>query len=479
MSSQEHDREFSFKILCVSLISNKTFLRGMILLLIIVIFLGIKLSNNAINFFTDTETYFYTAYELLHGKLLYKDIFFTNLPLFPYISAFYFFLTRGNIYGYYFTASVEAAFVGLVIYKIVYRETQDYFISIASVSLYSFSLITLFITNGQTGIITASFFATLAYYFLQGKKYILSGIFLSLCFLTKGYFIVAILPFFISNLFIKHKNKYNLYIGFIFVTGIILLPFVFTSWNEVLRDTIQFYLSKGSGMSKTAILQYLIFYDPFLLALLIYNLFRIHKNLLFGMLSLFVTSYFIFSAGFYYAYFSMIVPFLCISFPDSLYSLMRASNIKKNVLVILTGVYIFYPLFIYVFLFSSQNQVVHFSQMIETIKKEKPTYIYGISSLSPALAYETNTPLLENIIDTNEDLYKNKIYNGTKLTKEAIHKRAMLISVGSFYPNQNIREDVVNISIDKTLAEKYCHYVKDFDENIDAGVNRVNFYKCY
>ena len=117
--------------------------------------------------------------------------------------------------------------------------------------------------------------------------------------------------------------------------------------------------------------------------------------------------------------------------------------------------------------------------MVATIKKEKPSYIYGVSSLSPILAYETGTPLLENIVDTNEDLYKNKIYDGTKLTREAIQKRTMLIQVGSFYPDQNIREDIVNISIDKSLAKKHCRYVIGFRENIGAGVNMVNFYRCY
>jgi hypothetical protein len=133
----------------------------------------------------------------------------------------------------------------------------------------------------------------------------------------------------------------------------------------------------------------------------------------------------------------------------------------------------------YLFSFSSLNKVNHFSEMIATIKKENPSYIYGVSNLTPILGYETNTPLLENIIDTNEDLYKNKIYNGIELTKRAIRQKTILITVGSYYPEQGISNNIVNLSIDKTLAEKYCQYIKGFKENVDTGVNMVNFYKCY
>src|SRR5207237_37833 len=83
-----------------------------------------------------------------------------------------------KIYAFYFSYSLEAAFVSIVIYKIVYKETNDYITSLSSSLLYLFSLVTLFITNGQTGIITASLFAVIAYYFLKGQKYLLSGAFL-------------------------------------------------------------------------------------------------------------------------------------------------------------------------------------------------------------------------------------------------------------------------------------------------------------
>ena len=100
-------------------INRKSILKILILLIFFAIFLKIKLAYTAINFFTDTEIYFYTAYKLIHGQMLYKDIFFTNLPLFPYISAIYLFLTGGNIYGFYFTSSIEAVLVAVFIYKIV------------------------------------------------------------------------------------------------------------------------------------------------------------------------------------------------------------------------------------------------------------------------------------------------------------------------------------------------------------------------
>ena len=459
--------------------SRKSFFRYIILFIFISIFLGIKLANNSINFFTDTETYFYTGYKLLHGQRLYTDIFFTNLPLFPYISALYFLLTRGNIYAYYFTSSIEATLVAILIYKIIYRETSDYLSSTISALLYLFSLVTLFITKGQSGIITASLFLVITYYFLLKKKYLLSGIFLSVCFLTKGYFIVVIPAFFLKVFILKDREKYYFYIGFLVLTSLVFLPFTFTSFKEIFAETVKFYVSKGAGIPKETILQYVFTYDPLLFLLFVYNILRIKKNLFFGTLCLFFLFYFIFSSGVYYLYLSMIVPFLCISYPSFYYSIQKRLQYQKYVLEPFVLVYILYVSLVYLLSFSSSNKVNYFSEMINIVKKEKPSYLYGVSGLSAILAYETGTPLLENIIDTNEDLYKNNIYDGRKLTKKAIQQKAMLISVGRFYPQQSIRENIVNISIDKTLAEKSCHYVKGFSENIDAGVNMINFYRCY
>src|ERR1035437_8507392 len=104
------------------------------------VFLFIKLPNIGIRF-SDSNIYFYTGYQLLMGKMLYKDIFFTNFPLLAYISAFYFLLLNKSLLLFYVTPLLEASGVGLMIYLIIYKNTKDIFLGITSSLLYLFSFI--------------------------------------------------------------------------------------------------------------------------------------------------------------------------------------------------------------------------------------------------------------------------------------------------------------------------------------------------
>src|SRR3989344_8518220 len=98
-----------------------------IILLVSVIssFLIIKIVNNSVRL-SDTNIYFNIAYQIFQGKLLYKDIFFSNFPFFSYVSSFYYIITGKNIELFYFTSTIEVAIITTFIYFIVYRKTKDY-----------------------------------------------------------------------------------------------------------------------------------------------------------------------------------------------------------------------------------------------------------------------------------------------------------------------------------------------------------------
>src|SRR3989338_9820323 len=111
-----------------------------IILLVSVIssFLIIKIVNNSVRL-SDTNIYFNIAYQIFQGKVLYKDIFFSNFPFFSYVASLYYFLSGKNIEFFYFTSVIEIAIITLLIYIITYRKTKDYVISITSSILYILS----------------------------------------------------------------------------------------------------------------------------------------------------------------------------------------------------------------------------------------------------------------------------------------------------------------------------------------------------
>ena len=66
------------------------------LIFLILFFLIIKIASNGIRL-SDTNIYFNIAYQISQGKILYKDIFFSNFPFFSYASSFYYFLSSRSI----------------------------------------------------------------------------------------------------------------------------------------------------------------------------------------------------------------------------------------------------------------------------------------------------------------------------------------------------------------------------------------------
>src|SRR5690606_29145625 len=114
--------------------------------------------------------YFYTGLQLLKGNMLYKDVFFTNFPLFPYVSSLYVLLSFKQLPLFFFTAVIEASLVGFLLYSIILKQTKHMLTATLSAMVYLFSFMILSTTDHQTGVFLASVFAVASYYFYTEKK---------------------------------------------------------------------------------------------------------------------------------------------------------------------------------------------------------------------------------------------------------------------------------------------------------------------
>ena len=129
-------------------------------------FFVIKLTTFGVHL-SDTNVYFYTAYQMIHGKILYKDIFFTDFPLFPYISSLYFLITNGNIQAFYLTPVIETIVGSFLIFYFSFSKTKSYLIATLSQIIYLFSFIILSTTDHQTGVFIGSVFLTASFIFFD------------------------------------------------------------------------------------------------------------------------------------------------------------------------------------------------------------------------------------------------------------------------------------------------------------------------
>lgn len=446
---------------------------------LLLLFLILKSSNLSIKI-SDTNIYWYTAYKLVQGEILYKDIFFTNLPLFPYLSTVYFFLVGKQLLLYYLTSAIEVALTAFLVFLIVSKQTKKYIYAFSSFMLYLFSFMILATSEHQTGVFAASLFATAGYYFFSEKKYLLSGILLSLSLLTKAYFLPIVATIFLITLFKNARKDFlRLLLGFIGATVVLLGPFLLFTQGEFINNVFTYSLTRSAGLNKTEILWFFITKDFFFFILLLFNLAFIRRNLFFGIFSLFSILFFFGYKDTYYLYLNFLAPFLSLSASSLFEFVEQKLAMQKMVIptVVLFGALI--NLSLYFSGFRQLQKISDYNTLTNAIQKNKPEYLYGVNDATPALAYSTNTALLNNIIDTNPNIFRKKFLDSKKLTKEATNNKTILVAHGAFYPQLGLEEHVVDEIFDKELVKKSCKLLESVPVNSEGYINRISLLKCY
>ena len=447
------------------------------LLFLILFFLIIKAVNNGVRL-SDTNIYFNIAYQVFAGKLLYKDIFFSNFPFFSYVSSFYYIITGKNIDLFYFTSSIEIAIITTFIYLIVYKKTKDYITSIMSSLLYVFSFMILSTSDHQTGIFTASLLAVLGFYFLK-EKTLLSGVFIATSFLTKAYLLPIVLSLYGYLIIKKSKEKIIKFsVGFVLASILILLPFLLLAPKELFSDIFGFSLTRPTGLSKINIMWFFITKDFPLFILLMFNLFNIRKNILFGLISVFSITFFFAYQDIYYLYLNFLTPFLCISFYELYYFLRKNLNVQKMIIPTIIFSFLLYNLFTYLSSYRDLGKL-EIDKIIRTVTEKKPNYLYGVNDITPALIALTKIPALENVNDAHEYFFTRKVYDKELLTSKAVENKTIIITHGAYYPEYNIKQDILDNIFIKEEIYKSCKIILSIPVISEGDANRINLFKCY
>lgn len=449
------------------------------LLFLISVFLIIKATNNGVRL-SDTNIYFNIAYQMSHGKILYKDIFFSNFPFFSYISSLYYILSGKNIEFFYFTSAIEVSIITMFVYLIAYRKTKDYIISIISSILYVLSFIILSTSDHQTGVFTASLFSVLSYFFLQERKITTSGIFIAIAVFTKAYFLPIFLSFFIY-IFIKKewKNLLKFSLAFALTGLIILLPFLIQAPHQLISDIFGFSLTRPAGILKINIAWFYLTKDLPLFILLLFNVFNIRKNLFFGLVSVFSIIFFFGYQDIYYLYLNFLTPFLCLSFYELYYFLKNKFKLQRLVIPTIISAFILLNLFTYISSYRNLGKLENINKITKLIKAENPNFLYGVNDITPLLIALTKIPALENVNDAHEYFFTRKVYDKKFLTDKAIKNKTIVITQGASYPQYNIKQDILDNIFVKDTIYKNCKNILSVPVIAEGNTNRINLFKCY
>jgi hypothetical protein len=448
------------------------------IIFLISIFLIFKLGNLGIRL-SDSNIYFYTGYQLLQGQVLYRDIFFTNFPLLPYLSAFYFLISNGSLKFFFFTPAVEASIVSFLIYLIVCKK-HGVFHAVLSSTVYLFSFILLSTSDHQSGVFIASLSSVLSYYLYLNKRFILSGVFVSLTLLTKVYFIPIALS--LTALFTIERRWRELgrfVVGGAIAGLIIMLPTILFAFPEFFKNVFEYSLTRSQGVGKSNIVWFFITHDFVLFVMVVFSLINIGRNKFLGLISFFGILFFILYQDIYYLYLNFLLPFLALSVPDFYKTVQNSLSLQKGVLPTIMIPFILYSVISYQAGYRDLQKIGNYQEIVEGIKNESPKYLYGVNDITPALSYTSGVPLLHDIIDTNSNIYRKGILDAKKLTRDAIDQRGMIVAHGAYYPEAGVEEIVIDEIFDKEQVKKSCKLVKSFPIKMEGPENRLNLLRCY
>jgi hypothetical protein len=394
------------------------------------------------------------------------------------VAAFYYLITKGNLLLYYFTASIGVVITGIIIYLLAYKTTRSLLLSASTTSLYLFSFMILATSDHQSGVFLAALFSVLSFFFFTNKKFFIAGIFAALALLTKAY----TLPLLVAMLFvliIENRKSFPRYIGgCITAVIIILLPTILSGPASMWHDVFAYSLTRSQGVSKLEILWFSFQHDFLFILLLTSSAFFIKKYRFYGILALISILFFILYKDIYYLYLVVTIPFLCLFFAELMKDLLRKYAVHPMMIPTIIVIFLGYNFISY---FNGYNRLQLLNQlpeMLQIISKEKPKVLYGVNGITPALAYLSNTPLLNNIIDTNDNIFRKGYLDAKNLTRDAINQHALIVTQGVWYPEVGIKEDILTDVVVKETIKKHCKLTNHFDFNSEGNTNIIAFYRC-
>jgi len=238
---------------------------------------------------------------------------------------------------------------------------------------------------------------------LHKKNFFLSGLFVSLSFFTKAYFIPITISFFIYLLLQKnYKHAVRFVIAFIATGLIITLPFLFFAQNEFINDIFKFSLTRPAGILKSDVAWFFISKDFLLFVILAFNIFNFRKNIFFALISVFSIILFFLFQDVYYLYLNFIVPFLCLSFYELYIFWTEKLKFQKMIILSVVTVFVIIGAYNYFSSYRDLQKVNGFRKIVQIINNERPNYLYGVNDITPALLNTTKVLPLENVRDAHE-----------------------------------------------------------------------------
>lgn len=455
--------------------------------LIIVAFLLLKLPLSAISL-SDTNVYISMADHILHGKLLYKDMFLTNLPFFPYLSVVYLSLTKSHLAFFYSTVLIEAVVTSVLIYATLALRKGPRSIPLLAAGAYLFSMVVLATTDHQTGIFFASCMSILGYYAYQRKQFVVSGIALGLMFVTKGYMLPVLVAICGYDISIRRQKSWNVILPALVTIVVVLLPSLLFASDTLVSNIFGYTLHRPTGLDKRTIFMFFITNQWLFCIALIFGWLNMRKKLLIALILAGGVAFLLIYQDIYFFYINMLVPFICLALGDGIEYMTKKLG-RLNGLILATCLVVVSMILnvkTYTESLSQLGKIKDIQAIVKTVQNAHPDHVFGAVELTPVVSYLSGVPLLDDIIDTNESLFVRHVYDLSLIKNHVYQSKTVVITLGIdrdvLLPTGEFAHVTYPVipEIYKSLElEKRCTKLLSQPIIAEGAPNRINVWKCY
>lgn len=428
--------------------------------------------------FTDANLYLYYADQIAKGATLYKDLYMTNLPLIPYVSVLYKYITFGSLQGYYMTACIEALLSAAVLFVCLKKIYKSDFIAFIGNLFYLTTFLIFSSANHQNGNLFAVLMFTIAYLCFLYKRYVFAGIFLGLALCAKAYMLPVIAAFFVFVFIKEKKDTLPLVIGMAVTTAVILLPTLLFAYKDFVHELFGYSLTRAAGFNKWGILESFVTNDPIVAGLLVYTLIR-WKRLLFPALATgFTLIFLLLYQDIYLLYLTMVVPFAVIALGDVFVSINKHPKSWELTVALTTIILLFQSFTITRYINSIQGfmTIPNRDEFISIIQKEKPQYLYGEYGIVQGVSYLSGIPMLEGVSDTNRKMFLSGVLNKDTITAKIKKTKTILIA---YSYNDNIDIATASAIFNWGELKNQCKIIHSQNFTMSYPVNTIDIIKCF
>ncbi len=444
---------------------------------IAVLFLLLKLTSFSYRL-SDTAGYFVLGEYVLKGKLLYKDIFFTNLPLFGYICALYVWVTRHSLLAFTEVSAIEAGFCAVIIVLLLRKERVSIALQCLIVTLFLFSSLVFASTEFNTGTFTATLFALGGYYWYREKRFYLSAVLFGLAFATKGYTVPIVIAVLIYDIVSRKLQSWSFVLPFGISVLVVFVPTLLYARTDFMQNVFGYTLTRPENIDRWEALQIFLFDNWLYFSLACLSLYRLQKQLLLNLIILITLLFLALYQDTYYFYYNIVLPFIVLTIPVTWkYITQRFPfEITRILFIAVCGVSLLLHMQSYLAMEES-ILVKEPEKLAEAVQKAHPDYVYGLFDVAPLVSYLSGVPLLNGLIDTNSKLFQRKVYDTHTITQDVFDTKTLVVLYGRSEGGRKLIME--NDIVDFERVKKDCQLHYEHPIMAAHSINRIFLMKCY